>query len=306
MTRVVAVGFGAVLLAFGLGTLLGFRLGGRESQATTVVAHPVDPKPTVDDGPRTTPDGLTGVIIAREQVPLSAGFSARVVEIPVKLGDRLRKGDVVARLDAESIRREVATATAAVKAAQAEVQAARVEESDAVAKLRRLEGLGDAVSEEERETARARVRTAAARVAAARARVSEAVARVGELEQLLATSAVTATFDGVVAQVYVSPGTMVDPGRPIVRVISGDELWVRFAVPEAAAGSVTVNGCVNVAVPSLQMTTPGVIERVAPQIDSASGMLHVEAALSLPDTWKGKLPTGLAAVVTSVPCGTRP
>jgi RND family efflux transporter MFP subunit len=222
--------------------------------------------------------------------------------VPVQLGARLRQGDVVATLDAEGIRRELGAATAAVRAAQAEVQSARVQAAESKAKAARLEKLGDAVSAEELETARYQERLGAARVSAAQARVGEAMAHVEQVRQLLETTALTAPFDGVVADRYKDPGAMVGPGQPIIRLISGDDLWVRFAVPEEEAGSVQVQGCVRVAVSSLPVAATGTVENVAPQIDAASRMLMVEARLALPAEWLGKLPAGVKAQVTAVPC----
>jgi RND family efflux transporter MFP subunit len=301
---------GIACLSFGLGALLGTRLGG--SRANGATAAPTAAPPPQVSALEATPaskNGFVGVVFAKQQVDLESTVEARLLTVPVQLGDRLKQGDTVATLDAEAIRRDLASASAAVRAAQAEAHAARVELAAAHDKATRLEKLANAsssVSEEELEGVRYQEKLAAARQEAARARVSETVAAVDKLRQLLETTAITATFDGVVAQRYVDPGTVVGPGRPIVRIISGDDVWVRFAVPEDQVGGVTVGGCVEANVPSLKMSTSGKVETVAPQIDAASRMLVVEARLTIPAAWKGRLPVGLEARVHGHPCAPDP
>ncbi len=303
-SRVVLVSGGIACLTFGLGALLGARLTSR-SVAPPIVASSgtgAAVRPAAAVPPGAAQEGFTGVIFPRQQVDLAPTVEARVLTVPAELGVRLRKGDVVATLDAESIRRELAAATASVRAAQAEVRAANVELSAARAKAERLVKLGDGVSAEELESARYQEKLAAARVEGARAHVGESLAVVDKLRTLLETTAILAPFDGVVAMRYVDPGTIVGPGRPIIRLISGDDVWVRFAVPEDQAGSVAVDGCVEVGVPSMGGSAAGVVGMVAPQIESASRMLFVEARLTVPPAWQGKLPVGLVARVRPQPC----
>jgi RND family efflux transporter MFP subunit len=308
--KVFVVSGGIACLAFGLGALFGARLGTNRG-AVTAAAPTAAPPPQVSALEAAPGDrnGFVGVVFAKQQVDLESTVEARLLTVPVQLGDRLKKGDTVATLDAEAIRRDLASAAAAVHGAQAEAHAARVELAAAHDKAARLDKLAKAsssVSDEELEAVHYQEKLAAARQEAARARVSESVAAVDKLRQLLETTAITATFDGVVAQRYVDPGTIVGPGRPIVRLISGDDVWVRFAVPEDQVGGVVVGGCVEASLPSLKLSATGKVETVAPQIDAASRMLVVEARLSVPGAWKGRLPVGVEARVHGHPCAPDP
>jgi len=296
---------GVAIVAFGMGALAGARLSTRTAPAAVVTPAGEGKPPVASDAP-VSKNGFVGVVFAKQQVDLESMVAARVLTVPVQLGDRLRKGDTVATLDAEAIRRDLASASAAVKSAQAEARAARVELAVAHDKARRAEKLADSLSAEDLEAARYQEKLAEAHSQAAQFRVGETVAAVEKLRTLLETTAITATFDGVVAQRYVDPGTVVGPGKPIVRLISGDDVWVRFAVPEDQVAGVTVGGCVEASVPALKMATSGKVETVAPQIDAASRMLVVEARLSVPPAWQGHLPVGLEARVRAKPCAPDP
>jgi RND family efflux transporter MFP subunit len=293
----------AMLLAVGLGALVAARFQRTEDD---IVAPPPTRKveERADPAAAVSTRGFVGVIFPRQQVDLAPSVAARVEDVKVQLGTRLLKGDVVATLDAKSLRREVAAASAAARAASAEARSARVASQAASEKKGRLEEYREAVAGEEIINATNEERLSSSRVSAASARVSEAMARVDQLKVLVENSAITAPFDGVVAARYVDPGALVSAGQPIARLISSDDLWVRFAVPDTEAGMVQVKGCVTVEVESPPLKATGVVEMVAPQVDTELRMLVVEARLQLPAEWKNRVQAGLASRVMSVPCTT--
>ncbi len=277
---------GASLLAVALGALVAARIA-RQEPAAEVRAAPT-PKPRAERVQERDPRGFVGVIFQRQQVDLAADVAARVMDVKVQLGTPLKKGEVVASLDAASLRRELL-------AAQAAARAARVESSAAKEKSERYAKHAEAISGDERINAASQSKVSAARA-------SEASARVDQLRVLVERAAIVAPFDGVIAARYVDPGALVTPGQPIARLISGDDLWVRFAIPEEQAGAVKVKSCIEVKVDAQEVPARGLVEMVAPQVDTELRMLVVEAQLQLPDAWKQGLQAGLAARVQSAPC----
>jgi len=253
--------------------------------------------------PTAASEAFVGVIFARQQVDLASSAEARVETVPVQLGSRVARGDVIATLDADSVRRELAAGTAAARAASADLSAARVELAAAKEKAQRLSRYPEGVPGEDIIAARTRERLLTSQLAGERARVSGAGARVEQLRLLVENASIVAPFDGVIAARYVDPGALVGPGKPIARLISADDLWVRFAITEERAGTVRERSCVRVALRSPELVVPGTVEMVAPQVDTALRMLVAEARLAVPDAWRGKLQAGLAAEVSSVPCG---
>ena len=276
----------AMLLAVAIGALVAARIA-REEPTAEVRAAPTS-RPKADRQVQGDSRGFVGVIFPRQQVDLAADVSARVMDVKVQLGTALKKGDVVASLDAESLRREM-------KAAQAAARAARVSSSAARERAERYAKHAEAISGNELESSASESKVQAARVA-------EAAARVEQLKVLVERAAIVAPFDGVIAARYIDPGALVTPGQPIARLISGDDLWVRFAIPEEQAGSVKVKSCVEVRVESQEVPARGLVEMVAPQVDTELRMLVVEAQLSIPDEWKQGLQAGLGARVLSAPC----
>jgi RND family efflux transporter MFP subunit len=281
-----AIVIGAMLLAVALGALVAARIAREEPTAEVRAAPTSRPRPErVADG---DPRGFVGVIFPRQQVDLAADVAARVMDVKVQLGTPLKKGQVVASLDADSLRRELSAAQAAARAARVESAAAR-ERAERYAKH------AEALSGEE-------VTSSVSQSKVSAARASEASARVEQLRVLVERAAIVAPFDGVIAARYVDPGALVTPGQPIARLISGEDLWVRFAIPEEQAGTVKVKSCVEVSVEAQEVPARGLVEMVAPQVDTELRMLVVEAQLQLPDAWKQGLQAGLAARVQVAPC----
>ncbi|HEU5055818.1 MAG TPA: efflux RND transporter periplasmic adaptor subunit [Kofleriaceae bacterium] len=276
----------AMLLAVALGALVAARIA-RQEPTAEVRAAPT-PRPKAERTSTADPRGFVGVIFPRKQVDLAADVSARVMDVKVQLGTPLKKGDVVASLDADSLRRELS-------AAQAAARAARVASSAARERAERYAKHSEAISGDELTSSASESKVSAARAA-------EASARVEQLRVLVERAAIVAPFDGVVAARYVDPGALVTPGQPIARLISGDDLWVRFAIPEEQAGAVKVKSCVEVSVEAQEVPARGLVEMVAPQVDTELRMLVVEAQLQLPDAWKQGLQAGLAARVQPAPC----
>ncbi len=61
----------------------------------------------------------------------------------------------------------------------------------------------------------------------------------------------TAPFSGTIAERYADGGTVVAAGSRVVRLISGDPPWVRFAVPPAEIGRLNVGDIVRTEVETL-------------------------------------------------------
>jgi RND family efflux transporter MFP subunit len=294
--------FAVALLAIALGALVAARI--RRAEPTLGAAPKVVERPRATGGQEGPTRGFTGVIFPREQVDVASSVEARLEQVKVQPGSKVAKGDVIATLDAESLRRELKAAAATVRAAQAEARAASVEHDAASEKVARLNRFAEAVPGEERVNAAFQEKMSATRISAARARVSEAVARVDQLRLLIEVSAVVAPFAGVVAARYVDPGAQVGPGRPIARIISADDLWVRFAIPEERAGEARIGSCATVTTSSPPVQASAVVETLTPQVDTELRLLLAEARLTNPAEWNERLQAGLAADVVIVACTT--
>ncbi|MBN1204471.1 MAG: efflux RND transporter periplasmic adaptor subunit [Myxococcaceae bacterium] len=248
-----------------------------------------------------------GVVIPHDSVDLSSKFEGRLERLEVDVGDTVRKGDVLARLDVRPLEQELAAARATVQGSRAEEQAASLALAEAREKKgryftpRSLE-LG-VYSKEELATIRYQESTALARLQAARARTREQQARVVDLEQNVSEAALVAPFDGVVATRPVSPGARVAAGQPILRLLSTGGRKIRFAVPEEEARRLEPGSPLRLLIDPQGLTLAGVVESITPEVDAAARMVFAVAAFGEPppDT----VATGMVAHVQSIPAPER-
>lgn len=236
-----------------------------------------------NSGPRATPVTVApvaqGSITERGRYPgeldadaadVAAFYAGRLIDVKVRVGDTVKKGDVVAELDPVDAREQIAQARAQAKAAVAEEQRARVERDAAIAEANRLEPLArdQLISALEIDKQRARANALKASVDAASAGGAEAQARVRLLEKRLVESVVRAPFAGRIAERYVDPGAIVAAGARLVRVVEVSPLRVRFEVPENDVAGLTVGTPLRVVTQA--RTAEG--SRAAPA-DPATGVL---------------------------------
>lgn len=226
---------------------------------------------------RTGEDGFLGVVVARQSVELSAKFDGTLERLDVQVGDHVKGGTPIARLDGRSIARDLAMAEAALRVAEAEHDRLVIELQDASARRVRLHGIAELVPREQLTGAESQEDMAAARLRGSVADLAGKRAQTDQLKEKVRDVTIVAPFDGTIAARYVDSGTTVSRSAPIVRMISPASVVVRFAVPEEQAAGVAVGREVTVQVVSAGLTAAGVIETIAPEIDAALRMVVVEA-----------------------------
>ncbi|WP_404369589.1 efflux RND transporter periplasmic adaptor subunit [Corallococcus coralloides] len=229
-------------------------------------------------------EGWLGVIVAGGSVDVAARLEGTLERVDAQVGDTVRQGAVLARLDTRALQRELAVAQASLQAGEAEQHIAAIALTETRERLQRRSdpkqlALG-ALSEEELATARYQEQTAVARLRAAEAGVAERKARVAQIAQKLSDAAVVAPFDGQVAIRYLDTGAMVAPGRALFHLIRTGAQQVRFAVPEDQAAGLTRGTRLSVEVPSRGQVLEGRVENLAPEVDAASRMVLAIASVS--------------------------
>src|SRR5690606_25960962 len=199
-----------------------------------------------------------------------APFTSTVAEVSVKLGERVEKGQVLGRLDERPLREELAIAQAALRATQAEAAQARVAQRAAqnVLERERRAFRDKIVAEAQVAAAEFDERKAAMAVARSVASVEEQRARIAKLKARLVDTTLVAPLAGKVALSYVEPGERVVEGQPVVRLISSDELFVKFAIPADKAGTLAAGSALDVMFEAQGIRALAVVRHVAPELRS--------------------------------------
>ncbi|MFO1130696.1 MAG: efflux RND transporter periplasmic adaptor subunit [Hyphomicrobiales bacterium] len=214
---------------------------------------------------------LTGRIEAEDEVPLAFRIGGRLLENNGKLGERLQRGDLVARLESQNEENQLRAATAALAAAQAQYNQA----AGHYDRQRTLFRQGWA-TRATYETAEKGKKTAAAQVDAAEAQLSAA-------EDLLGFTELHADQDGVITTVGPLAGEVVTPGQMIVRVARQDGRDAVFDVPSQVIRNAPADPDIMVALaddPSVKVR--GHVREVSPQADPVTRTFKVKVTLDNP------------------------
>ncbi|BFR49887.1 efflux RND transporter periplasmic adaptor subunit [Nitratidesulfovibrio sp. HK-II] len=177
---------------------------------------------------------------ASRDVGVATPTSGVIVEIPVTVGDAVRKGDLLFRLDDRERKAALAEQKAALVVARAKVVEARVALEKARADAARVRSLRDgrAVSAEEAAQRGYAEETARAALASATADVTQAEAAARAIEVDLDRLCVRAPMDATVLQVNVSEGEYATAGAlstPLVMLGDVTRLHVRVDIDENIA-----------------------------------------------------------------------
>ena len=247
-------------------------------------ASPYQPQaPTLTGGPSVRV--YEGFVEAIQSVVLSSGENGQIVDLPVQVGDRVARGDLICQFND-------AAEAAAVRLAQAqaeavgEVEAARATMTLQQIKLETLEQLAAKSLADPMEVRRAEAEW---RIADARYRgeLEQKRIRTAELKRAIVMSdrrRVRAPFDAVVARVDRVAGESVLPGQSsLVQLIRTDALVARLNVPADEIHLLRIGQSGEVQLHWVGASTRGRILRISPLIDSESGTVEVHVRIDNPD-----------------------
>jgi RND family efflux transporter MFP subunit len=227
--------------------------------------------------------GLLGVVLAGEQVDVAARYEGRLEAVHCRLGDRVLKDSLLATVDTRALRREMAMAEAELRVARGELERAKLDVAETHERFerRKAEYAERMIPIEDFKAAEFRAKQAAGPgLQIAEAHVAERGARVEQLKQQLLDAEVRAPFDGTVAVRYVDSGAAVTRGSPIVRLVASAGLRIRFAIPEERAGELSEGTRVKIKVEGFDEPYPGLVEKIAPEVEAASRTILGEAKFS--------------------------
>lgn len=144
-----------------------------------------------------------GKVEAATTVKISSNLSGDLLELPVKVGDTVKKGQVLAKLDRRRFEANVKQAAAALSAAKAEIATVQVEIDRLVREQERVQGLVDKglASRAELERAASDLAAAKSRQAAQADRAAQAAAVLEESQNNLAKTTLYSPIDGNVIEV---------------------------------------------------------------------------------------------------------
>ncbi len=236
-----------------------------------------------------------GVTAARVQSAVGFKVAGVLAELDADEGDRIRSGQVLARLQSRDVQAQLAVAKAAVLQARANIVKAQADVLGTSASLSNVQRIArrDAslldtgvVSREQAQTDAAAVRVASANRAVARSElaVARAALRSAEAQQAfeqatLAQYTLRAPYDGRVVARNLELGSMPNPGQPVFTLVQAGSVWAVGYVDERLAGRVRVGQPAQIVLRSAPgRPLAGHVARIEIQSDSVNEERIVDVA----------------------------
>lgn len=245
------------------------------------------------DWPQTL--SANGNIAAWQEAVIGAEISSlRLTEVLVNVGDTVKKGQLLARVDSRTVEAELAQTRAALAEAQATLAEARANAERA----RRLQPQGMISAQQFNQLVTAE-QTAAARLASAQARVRTDEVRLAQMR-------VVAHDDGVISARAATVGSLTQPGQELFRLIRGGRLEWRAEVTADELGRLSPGTPATLLAPDGKRVQ-GRVRMLAPTVDpqTRNALVYVDlpapaagGALRAGMFARGEFELGRAAALT--------
>ena len=258
-----------ILAAVGLGLLAGC---GRKADPAPAAPPPVvigaENLTVVQSTLLATGPTISGALAAERMAQVRAEVGGSVLEVRAEQGQRVKAGDVLARIDDAALRDGYLSARAALRSAQSSGQLA-ARNSERTARL----GQAGAVADRDVEQARQSV-------ASSEAAVADAQSRLVTAEKQLARATVRAPFTGVVSERQASAGDVVQPGALLSTIVDPSSMRLEASVPAQQVAALKVGAAVDFTVSGYEgKRFTGRIERINPSVDPATRQVRLYVAI---------------------------
>lgn len=253
---------------------------------------------------------FVGTLHANEEVTVSSEVDGRVISTTVDLGDRVREGQALAKIQDTEFRLAVEQTEGSLKETLAKLGLEKVPQAnfdvtqtslvikakadldDAQVNLKRMKALYDekVISAQEFDTAATRAKTAFAiyksSLEEAKALVANAFskeAQLGTARKKMRDTTITAPLAGSISKRSVSSGEYVKAGNPLFTIVQDHPLKLRGMIPERFAPEVRTGQTVEVRVdPFPDRAFQGKLTRISPSAEVTSRSFLVEVWVDNP------------------------
>ncbi len=234
--------------------------------ATTQVVPTVRVRAQIAE-PRVAEVTLHGRTEATRKVDVKAETYGRIVKLAVDKGDRVEKGDVIARLSPEE-------------------RPARLAEAKALREQREIEYQASLRLSEKGYRAETHL-------AGAKAALESAAAALARAEVELRNTTIRAPFEGLVADRQAEIGDFIDKGDAVARILDLDPVLAVAQISERSRGRVAVGGAARVTLIG-GTEVAGEIRFVATEADATTRTFRIEVELPNP---AATIPDGITAEI---------
>jgi RND family efflux transporter MFP subunit len=226
---------------------------------------------------------MTGSIYPLYQYIVAPKVSGRIVRINKRIGDWVKPGESVARIDDGEYQQLVLEAEANLRIAQAGLAEARSQFELAGQELDRVRSLQEMqiAPKSDLDAAQSKYDALQSRIELAEAQVEQRQAALNAARIRLSYTNLKAAEAGFVGERFADEGSLLSPNSPVVSVIGIDTVIVRTTVIERVYGQVRPGQRADIKVDAFpDMVFSGRVSRIAPKLQESSRVAQMEVEVA--------------------------
>lgn len=245
---------------------------------------------------------VVGTVRARTSAVVSARIPGSISVLKVLEGDRVRKGQMLAQLEAQENQANAAVATAGIDEARQGLEEAQSRRKLAESTFERYHRLFNeqAISRQEFDIKQSERELAAQGLARAEARLRQAQEKSKAASAISDYTRITAPIAGIITSKLVDLGATVFPAQPLMTIEDESSYLLELAIPESLAVRVKPGAQVQVALDALHSSFPAKITEIVPTADPASRTFTAKIPLGQKNLKSGMFGRGAINLGTSV------
>lgn len=223
---------------------------------------------------------VSGKVAANVQVDVVPKMPGRVAAVYFNVGDRVKKGDVLVRLEDTEVKAGLESAQAALAMSKTGQEQAKAQYHDALKNLERMKSLFEegAISQQQLEAAETGLKMADPNMAAAK--LLQAEAAVKNAQAQLENTVIKSPANGIVSARNVEVGEIAAQ-MPVMTVVDIDPVVVETKVTESEVNKLKVGQKVDVNVAAAgKKPFQGVISSISPAADERSSAFPVKIEIA--------------------------
>jgi RND family efflux transporter MFP subunit len=228
---------------------------------------------------------VVGNLIGMATVEAVPRVNGRLAEVLVRLGDRVQRGQPIAKIEDREIREQVRQAEAAFKVAEATIRQRKADLKLAQTNLDRNKSLLERqlLPQQTYDDTEARHNAAMAQLDLAEAQFEQSKARLDELRINLANTVISSPVDGFIGKRYLDPGAAVSPNAPVASVVDISPVRMIANVVEKDVRRLHVGMAADLAVDAFPGEKfSGKVSRIAPVFDPQTRTAEMEIEVPNP------------------------
>lgn len=251
---------------------------------------------------------LVGTVRASTSAVVSTRIPGSISVLKVREGDRVRKGQLMAQLEAQENQANAAAATAGIEDARRGVDEAESRKKLADITFERYNKLlsNQVISRQEFDAKQTEKELAAQALARADSRLKQAEESSRAASTISDYTKILAPISGIITSRLVDLGATVFPAQPLMTIEDEGSYLLELAIPESLAVRVKPGTPVQVALDAIGTSFTAKIGEIVPTADPASRTFTAKIALAQKSLKSGMFGRGAINLGTTINCITLP